>query len=191
MALGFVLGSVYDWPAERRRRVLIGGGAALIAAWFVLRLWNGYGDPTPWESYSDPVVTVMSFLNAEKYPPSLVFLLMTLGPTLLLAGLLDGRSLDGRVARWLGAIGIAPLVFYILQWYVAHGLAIVAGVVAGQSVTWQWLAPPEKYGALPPDAGFPLPVVFLVWAITVVSITPLVVRYGRLRAERGGVLRYL
>src|SRR4029077_3419821 len=101
----------------------------------------GYGDPTPWESYTDPVVTLMSFLNAEKYPPSLVFLLMTLGPTLLLLGVLDGRTLRSPAARWLTAIGVAPLVFYLVQWYVAHALAVVAGLLAGQPVGWQFLPP--------------------------------------------------
>jgi len=191
MAVGYVLGFVYAWSAERRRRLLLGGGLALMAGWLVLRVWNGYGDPTPWESYADPVVTLMSFLNAEKYPPSLVFLLMTLGPTLLLLGLLEGRPLRSPAARWLTAIGVAPLVFYLVQWYVAHALAVVAGLLARQPVGWQFLPPPDRYIEAPPGAGFPLPVVYLVWLLTVAIAAPVAAWYGRVRARRGGVLRYL
>jgi uncharacterized membrane protein len=190
MALGFLLGGVYRWEARRRRRFLVGVALALIACWVVLRFVNVYGDPTPWETYPDAAKTVMSFLNAEKYPPSLVFLLMTLGPTLLLLGLLEGRRLQTRVARWLEVIGRAPLVFYLLQWYVAHGLAVVAGLIAGQDVAWQFLPPPDHYIQAPPNAGFPLPVVYLVWIVAIVILTPIVARYAALRASRGGVLRY-
>jgi uncharacterized membrane protein len=190
MALGFVLGGVYRWEALRRRRFLTVSGLALIGAWFVLRLANVYGDPTPWETYADSSTTVMSFLNAEKYPPSLVFLLMTLGPTLLLLGLLDGRA-RGRVARYVEVIGRAPLVFYLAQWYVAHGLAIAAGVIAGQAVAWQFLPPPDRYIEAPPGAGFELPVVYLLWAVAIGVLTPIVTWYARVRAERRGVLRYL
>jgi uncharacterized membrane protein len=189
MALGFVLGRVYRWEAGRRRRFLVGIGLALIAGWFVLRLVNVYGDPTPWETYPDAAKTVMSFLNVEKYPPSLEFLLMTLGPTLLLLGLLEGRG-KGRVANWLEVIGRAPLVFYLLQWYVVHALAVIAGLIAGQDVAWQFLPWPDRYIQAPPNVGFPLPVAYLVWVIAIVILTPIVTKYAAIRARRTGILRY-
>jgi len=191
MALGFVLGGVYRWEAPRRRTFLVRVGLALIVGWLAVRFLNVYGDPTPWETYPDAAKTVMSFLNAEKYPPSLVFLLMTLGPTLLLLGLLDGRRLESRVGRWLNVIGRAPLAFYLLQWYVAHALAVVAGLIAGKDVGYQFMAWPDHFIQAPPDAGFPLPVVYLVWVIAIAILTPIVARYAALRARRGGVLRYL
>jgi uncharacterized membrane protein len=185
MALGYVLGGTYRWESTARQRFFVRMGVLLIAAWLVLRLSNLYGDPTPWETYADPAKTVISFLNAEKYPPSLVFLLMTGGPILIALGLVEGRRVG-----WLEAIGRAPLFFYLLQWYVAHGLAIVLGLVAGQDVTWQWLAPPAKYGAIPPGAGFPLIVVYAAWLASVAVLVPLTARYAAIRRRRGGLLRY-
>ena len=190
MALGFVLGGIYGWEASARRRFLVGAGMVLTIAWLVLRFTNAYGDPTPWEAYPDPAKTAISFLNAEKYPASLVFLLMTGGPILIGLGLLDGWR-PGRVGRWVEAIGRAPLFFYLVQWYVVHGLAIALGILAGQDVTWQWLAPPEKYAAAPPGAGFPLVVVYVVWAVSIVILVPITARYAELRRRRGGLFRYL
>jgi uncharacterized membrane protein len=190
IALGFAVGATYRWDPVRRRRLFLAAGAALVVGWLVLRFVNVYGDPTPWETYPDRATTVMSFLNAEKYPASLVFLLMTLGPTFLLLGWLEGRS-PGIVGRWFGSIGKAPLVFYLLQWYVAHALAIGAGLIAHQDVGYQFLTPPGHFIQAPADAGFPLPVVYLLWAVAIVILTPLVSWYARVRVRRAGLLRYL
>jgi uncharacterized membrane protein len=190
MALGFALGGIYRWEAPSRRRLLLFGGITLTIAWAVLRFTNVYGDPTPWEVYPEPAKTAISFLNAEKYPPSLVFLLMTGGPILVALGLLDGWS-PGRLGGWIEAIGRAPLFFYLLQWYVIHGLAVALGAVAGQDVTWQWLAPPDKYAAAPPGAGFPLIVVYGAWAVAILVLVPITARYADIRRRRGGILRYL
>jgi uncharacterized membrane protein len=84
MALGFVAAALYESDDVRRRRVLLIGGAAAVAAFVVLRAVNGYGDPAPWTTQRTPALTAASFLNLRKYPPSLLFLLMTLGPALLL-----------------------------------------------------------------------------------------------------------
>ncbi len=190
MALGYALGSLYGWEPARRRRTLIALGSGLLISWFVLRLANVHGDPSPWEVYPDPATTVMSFLNAEKYPPSLVFLLMTLGPSLLLLAWFDGRQ-SGRLPHCLETIGRAPLAFYLLQWYVVHGLAVFLGLVAGQAVAWQFATPPGKWMAVPPDAGFALPVVYVAWPAALLVLTPIVARYAAFRDRRGGAWRYL
>jgi hypothetical protein len=81
-------------------------------------------------------------------------------------------------------------VFYLLQWYVAHGLAVAAGLTAGQAIAWQFLPPPGHYIEAPPNAGFGLPVVYLLWFVAIVVLTPIVARYAAIRARRGGLLRY-
>jgi uncharacterized membrane protein len=245
MAVGYVLGRVYGWSAARRRRLLLGLGAATTVAWVAIRVVNEYGDPLPWQSFGDPIRTLLSFLNAEKYPPSLVFLTMTLGPALVLLGLLDGAGQEatgggagdgqhgppgtrprlalgrrdlaqrrplaparrvlaqGRRAlapagrplapagRWLATLGAVPLFFYLLQWYVAHGLSLVAELVAGQDVAWHFMTPPERFFNVPPDAGFPLPMVYLLWLTAIAILYPVCRWYGVARARRGGILRYL
>jgi uncharacterized membrane protein len=89
MAAGFCFGRVVELPPERRRTLLIRSGAALIAAFFVLRWSVLYGDPSPWAALDTATLTIVSFFNTTKYPPSLLFLLMTLGPAVLALGLLD------------------------------------------------------------------------------------------------------
>ena len=219
MALGYVLGRVYrSKSGMRRRRFLVGVGLATTAAWFVIRLINDYGDPRPWQSYPDILTTVLSFINAEKYPPSLDFLAMTLGPSLVLLGLLDsdeashepggdpggqsyptaaagigtraGRSLRA-LGRWLAMLGAVPLFFYLLQWFVAHGLAVLAAAVAGQDVAWHFMTPPERFFNIPEGAGFPLPMVYLLWIAGIAILSPICRWYGIQRARRGGILRYL
>jgi uncharacterized membrane protein len=211
MALGYVLGRVYRWDAaSRRRRLLIGAGLAATAAWVVIRTVNGYGDPRPWESYPTTIATILSFLSAEKYPPSLDFLAMTLGPALIVLGLIDELDLDRAtpgasraglraravgaaavVARPLATLGAVPLFFYLLQWYVAHGLAVLAELMASQDISWHFMAPPERFFSVPPGAGFPLPVVYLLWLTALAILYPLCRWYRGVRARRGGLLHYL
>ena len=207
IAVGYALGRLYELGAVPRRRLLIGVGLATTVGWLVIRTANGYGDPAPWRPFADPVRTVMSFLAAEKYPPSLAFLAMTLGPTLVLLGLLDGAAGDtgtgtrhgggaaGRIlsplGRGLATLGAVPLFFYLLQWYVAHGLSLAAEVIAGQDVAWHFLAPPERFFSIPPDAGFPLPMVYLLWLTGIAILYPVCRRYAAARRTRGGILRYL
>src|SRR6185437_14250482 len=109
-ALGFCLGRLFQGDAARRKSLLLGLGVCCIAAFLVLRLLNIYGDPVPWTPQLTPLRTLMSFLNTTKYPPSLVFLLMTLGPVPLLL-----RAFDGRIPEILRPaliIGKIPLFFY-------------------------------------------------------------------------------
>jgi hypothetical protein len=132
----------------------------------------------------------MAFLDAEKYPPSLVFMLMTLGPTLILLGVLDKVRFP-RWTAWLAVIGTVPLFFYLLQWFAVHGLAVAMEAVAGRSIAWHFATPPERFAMTPPDAGFPLPVVYLVWIAVVVTLYVPCRAYAHVRARRGGFFRYL
>ena len=192
MAVGYALGRTYTWDGPRRRRLLIGLGVATTVGWLGIRLINGYGDPQPWRGYpGDTFRTVVSFLNAEKYPPSLDFLAMTLGPALVVLGLLDRVGSSRAPARWLAVLGGVPLFFYLLQWYVAHGLSALAGAVAGQDIAWHFMAPPERFSSVRPDAGFPLPMVYLLWVTALAILYPLSRWYRGIRARRGGAFRYL
>ena len=114
MAAGYALGGVYGWEGERRRRFLVRLGVAMIVAFVALRALNVYGDPVPWSVQGrGAVYTALSFLNVTKYPPSLAFLLVTLGPALVALAWLEhvGR---GRVVEALRVFGRVPLFFYLL-----------------------------------------------------------------------------
>jgi uncharacterized membrane protein len=121
-AVGFGLGEVFSWARERRTTFLLRAGLALTVSFVALRALNVYGDPFPWSTQHSPVHTVLSFLNANKYPPSLLFLLMTLGPALLFL-----RAVDGRTPKVMGpalTYGRVPLFYYMLHLCLIHLIAV-------------------------------------------------------------------
>ena len=170
---GYAFGAVYTWDAERRRRFLVRLGLLAIAAFVVLRLTNLYGDPRPWSPQRSPVFTFLSFLNTTKYPVSLLFLLMTLGPAMLLLAWFERASL-GWFGRVMVTFGRVPLFYYILQWYAAHGLAVLLGLALGRDVSWHFVPLFQRYG---PNAqgweGFNLAVVYAMWLLGIALLYPL------------------
>jgi len=168
MALGFALGGVYRLEPAQRRRTLAWLGAGCVAAFLALRPWNAYGDPAPWSFQATPLRTVLSFVNTTKYPPSLLYLLMTLGPGLLLLAWRDGRAAN-LLDRALITLGRVPMFFYLLQWPVAHGLAVLFHALAGKP----WRSAVHLARPLPPQMGFSLAVVYLAWALGLVLLFPL------------------
>jgi uncharacterized membrane protein len=126
-ALGYVLGQVYSWNANRRQALLFWFGVALCAGFAVLRFANVYGDPVPWSPHKSALWTVISFLNTNKYPPSLLFLMMTLGPAMLLLGAFDRRV--PALLRPALIVGKVPLFFYVLHFYLIHLLAVAASYI--------------------------------------------------------------
>ena len=163
LALGYVFGSVLRLEAEKRRRTLILLGSSLTAGFIVLRWLNGYGDPHPWSFQKNAIFTLMSFLNCEKYPPSLLYLLMTLGPAILALFLLDRAS--GPIIRMIVTFGRVPMFFYLIH---VPFIKLLAGI-----------AHLPRYGlkafdfdpfSAPPDFGFGLPVVYAVCIVVVILL---------------------
>jgi uncharacterized membrane protein len=175
MAAGFAFGNMLLKP-DRRKWILILGVSAT-ALFFILRGLNGYGNGIaglpfgyprsagPWSVQPTLSLTVISFFNALKYPPSLDYLLMTLGPALILLGLLDGVKADRGPGRILLVYGRVPLFFYVLHLYLIHIMAILASLVTHQPV---W------YGAVigglspkPVGYGHGLPFIYAMWILAV------------------------
>ena len=183
-AVGYGLGQIYDWDAERRRSFLLRLGLGLTTAFVALRALNMYGDPSRWSVQATPLFTVLSFLNTSKYPPSLLFLLMTLGLSMLLL-----RAMDRRTPRPLLpalVIGKVPLFYYALHFALIHLLAVVVCYLAYGSAHWMVESPTvERYPfTTPPGWGFSLPGVYLAWATVVVSMYPLCRWYAALKGRR-------
>jgi uncharacterized membrane protein len=186
MALGYVAGKLVFREDTAGARRLLAAGAGMIAAFVVLRTLNGYGDPSPRLDDGDPVFLVMSFLNLTKYPPSLLFLLMTLGPALVALALL--RRARGPVADVFVTFGRVPFLFYISHIYLAHAIAVAAGVVQGFPAAALLDHPRLR----PEGHGFGLPVIYLVWIGVVAALYPLCRRYAALKARsRAWWLSYL
>ena len=166
MAVGYVLGTMYDLGTADRRRVLTALGIAAIATFVLLRATNFYGDPKPWSPQPDLARTVMSFMNVTKYPPSLLYLLATLGPAFLLLAALE--SARGRFAGVLATFGSVPLFFYVLHIMLAH---LAAGLTAllfgyGTGVLGNF------FMFFPKDWGVGLGATYLAWLWVLVTLYP-------------------
>ena len=185
MALGYAFGPLVRLDVAARRRIALRLGLALTTAFIVFRTINGYGDPSRWSAQASPTFTLLSFLNTTKYPPSVLYLLMTLGPTLILLSLFD-RS-PGPVARFFITYGRVPFFFYILHFYLIHLLALGAGVMGGFDAR-QFLTMPFVF---PQDYGYSLGVAYLVWIGVVLALYLPCRWFGRLKAQRSdGWLSY-
>jgi uncharacterized membrane protein len=186
MAVGFAAGRLFDLEPSRRRRLLAWTGAALVAAFLALRALNLYGDPSPWSAQASPVMTVLSFVRTTKYPPSFLFVLMTLGPVLLALAWFERRPPAAH--HPLVTIGRVPLFYYVVHFYVAH---IAAALVAASQygVTLAFLSGPfpsmgGSRDLFPPGFGHPLWVTYVAWAGVVAVMYPLCRWYGRFKLER-------
>jgi uncharacterized membrane protein len=176
MGAGYAFGTMYNIEPERRRRIIFQIGLAMTIAFFVLRLTNLYGNPpaglngvSPGDFHIQSTVekTVILFLDVEKYPPSLQFLLMTLGPSLMALAWLEkknGAKLSGLWSPLL-VFGRVPMFYYILHIALIHTMAYVVALLFHQPATW--LLHGGFFGGLPENYGHNLAFIYLMWATAV------------------------
>jgi uncharacterized membrane protein len=144
-------------------------GVAITLGFVVLRASDLYGDPASWTVEENWLATVLSFVNCEKYPPSLLFLMMTLGPALLLLAAFEQAR--GRVVQVLAMFGQVPFFFYVVHIYLIHALAIVTGL----AVTGVFVVTPRL--------GLSLPEIYLVWLLVLALLYPICRWFAGLRAR--------
>ena len=186
MALGYAGGPLIFAQDGRAGRRLALAGTALVAAFVLLRALDVYGDPSPRLREGGAALLLMSFLNTSKYPPSLLYLLMTMGPAL--AALALFRRARGPLADALVTFGRVPFLFYVTHLYLVHALAVAAGVTQGYPAS----AMADVFLRMPDGYGFGLPVIYAVWLGVVVLLYPLCRRYAEVKARsRAWWLSYL
>jgi uncharacterized membrane protein len=180
MLLGFGIAPWFTRPAQERDPLLRRAGVVLTLAFVALRALDVYGDPHGWSVHAgDPAATVMAFLNTTKYPPSLLFLLMTLGPAALLASYTE--RLQGVVRDTLVMFGRVPFAFYVSHLYLIHALSLVLAAIQGFTVS-QFLT---FSGWFPKDGyGLPLSGVYAVWLLVVALLYPFCRWVAELKARR-------
>jgi len=164
MALGYAFGAWVETPAlrddpRRRSRTFAVAGAAMLALFVAIRAFDVYGDPSPWSHQATAARTVMSFLELSKYPPSLDYLLATIGVGLLVLAALE--HLRDPIAQVLRVYGRVPLFYYVLHLFVIATSALIGFVVS----TGAWPDHASHSGW-----GYDLPVVYLVWALVVIAL---------------------
>ena len=187
MALGFCAGQLFLMEqAVRRRRLAVLGTAATVG-FLVIRALNRYGDPVPWATQPSPGYTVLSFLNTTKYPPSLDFLLMTLGPALLLLAWFDRPGF--RPPKPLLVFGRVPLFYFVLHFYAAHAAAVFLALLRyGRGALPFIFHPVPSFSGpdqlFPPRFGYDLWVAYLVWGLIVLGLYPACRWFAEIKAKR-------
>ncbi len=186
MSLGFVVGDVFKWAPDARRKFLIRTGGTAIILFMVLRYFNLYGNPFPWTAQRSAAMTVASFLNLLKYPPSLMYLLMTLGPAFMALALFENAR--GTIARVVSVYGKVPMFYYAIHIFLIHTLAALFALVQGGHAGFLGL----DVESFPAWYGTSLPGVYLAW-LTVVALLYVPCRwYAGLKSRRNDFwLRYI
>jgi uncharacterized membrane protein len=187
MAAGFCFGRVFQLEPEARRRTMLRLGLAMTAAFIALRAWNHYGDPAPWTHQKSALFTVLSFLNCTKYPGSLDFLLMTLGPALLVLAWFDGRKFSS--ANPLIVFGRVPMFYFILHFYLIHVLAVLfAWLRYGSSAARFVFNPLPSMGGpaklFPANFGYSLWTAYGVWLLVLVLLYPVCRWFANMKSTR-------
>jgi uncharacterized membrane protein len=190
VAAGYGFGEVIRLEPGRRRRVMWITGVAMTVAFLIMRAWGVYGEPRPWTTQATGLLTGLSFVNCTKQPPSLLFVLMTLGPAIAALAVIDRLDIRGPVRRVLVTLGRVPLFYFLLQWYVIHGLAVLAGLVRGLPVAWQFS--PAALGPPPEGWALSLPGIYATWAVVLVVLFIPCRWFAGVKARHpGGWLSYL
>ncbi len=170
MLVGYAFGYILILEPARRNRICLMIGLGAIALFLVLRGFNLYGDPRPWTS-EGPMPAFLLFLGTNKYPASLLFLLMTLGPTIALVPLLERAR--GIIVGWINVFGRVPFFYYILHIPLIHVLALVVSKIKlGEVSLWLFANHPMGNPRAPEGYTWSLPLLYLVFTVTIVMLYP-------------------
>jgi uncharacterized membrane protein len=183
MMLGYCFGSLYQnsYQTERRTKLLMQLGVGMIVAFVMIRAINVYGDPSLWSVRQNTINTILSFLNVTKYPPSLLYVLVTLGPAMIFLSV--SEKYLGRISQYVISLGRVPMFYYILHLYLIHIIAVVAAWMTGYTLddmifnTWVTDSPNLK------GYGFSLGITYLVWIGVVITLFPLCLWYDRYKSS--------
>jgi uncharacterized membrane protein len=162
MFAGYAAGAVYapSFDARRRKKLLLYSGLGLLVVFFILRGFNLYGDPAPWAVQKTRALTVISFFNTTKYPCSLLYLCMTLGPMLIALSALE--KVKTRFTDVVKIYGNVPFFYYVCHWYLIQGITIGLFFLMGYT-TRQITTPGNPFFFAPDGFGISLGGVYLVW----------------------------
>ena len=179
MLLGYGSAGAFELPAPSRDALLLRVGLTITAAFFLIRAIDIYGDPNPWQlQTAGMMATIIDFLNTTKYPPSLAFLLMTLGPAMLLGAFAD--RITGKIKNALVMFGRVPFAFYVAHFFLIHALSVVLGATQGFDAR-QFLT---IFSFYPSGYGLSLPGVYVVWVVVIMLLYPFCSWVAAVKARR-------
>lgn len=191
IALGYYFGHLYDsrYDSAKRMDILLTTGLAMIALFFVLRPFNIYGDAVHWSTQKNVVFTLLSLLNVTKYPPSLLYTLLMLGPALIFLGLSE-RRLNAFTER-IAVFGRVPFFYYVVHVYVIHLLAMVGAVISGYNWSDMVLAGKVNNEEKLRGYGFNLAAVYFLWIGLIFLLYPLCKWFDRYKRANQSRLKWL
>jgi uncharacterized membrane protein len=177
MFMGYCAGKLFAPTVDptKRQKALLIIGTGLIVLFVVLRLLNGYGNPLPWTTQRNGMATFLSFMNIHKYPPSLMYASITLGPAFIALALLE--HLQNRFTEFVKIFGRVPFFYYVLHLYLIHLLTVIAFYIEGYStkdITGQ-----TPFLFRPLQFGYDLWAVYLIWVVVILALYPLCRWYNK------------
>lgn len=174
MMLGYGLGKIYEPSMDPafRKKLLLYTGTGLILFFVLLRYINVYGDPLPWTLQDNTTSTIFSFLNVHKYPPSLLFMCITIGPALIFLALFE--TTQNKITRIISVYGKVPFFYYILHFYILHTLCMILFLSRGHTFSegiQETAGIPFRF--LIAGEGYSIGIVYLIWILMVIALYPL------------------
>jgi len=186
MATGYAFGHLFTaaYDVDRRKKFLLQAGTGMIGLFLLLRFFNLYGQAAPWVSQADATFSVLSFMTVTKYPPSLLYLLITLGPAFVFLSIAE-RPLNGWSAR-VSVYGRVPMFYYLIHLPLIHFLAVIAAVSTGFPAS-SMILKSTRINEVPAlnGFGFDLLVVYVVWAAVVLMLYPACKWYDTYKSRYG------
>ena len=183
MMLGYCFGKVFTtYEANKRSKILIGTGLGLLVFFAALRFTNIYGDPVQWAVQKNSLYKFLSFMNVQKYPPSLLYMCATIGPALIFLGLVNRTG--SRLAKIFIIYGRVPMFYYIIHFYIlstinivlflSRGHTVAEGLKGAPGMPWKFVAPGE---------GYSLGIAYAIWIAVVIALYPLCKWYDRYKSS--------
>ncbi len=179
MLLGFCFGKLYSqhFDPVTRRKWLLRMGCSLLTLFVVLRFTNSYGDPVPWSQQPrGDIYSFLSFLNVNKYPPSLLFICMTIGAAMIFLALIE--KIKNRLTGFFNCFGRVPMFYYILHLYLIHALVVLVFYVQGFT-SEEIVTPNAPFLFRPPAFGFSIWGMYGMWLLLILILYPLCRKYER------------
>ncbi|MGZ5135069.1 MAG: DUF1624 domain-containing protein [Flavitalea sp.] len=182
MILGYTFGKLYE-PVMNpltRKKMLLGIGTGLILLFVIVRALNGYGDPAKWSVQSSPLYTFLSFMKVSKYPPSMLYISITIGISLIMLVALE--NVQNRFTSWMTVYGRVPFFYYIIHIYLIHALCVIAFFLSGYGAD-KIVSPQTPFLFRPPEFGYPIAIVYGIWLLVVILLYPICRSYNRYKSN--------
>ncbi|MBC7828620.1 MAG: DUF1624 domain-containing protein [Chitinophagaceae bacterium] len=182
MILGYCLGKLYEpaFDTAKRKKILLYLGAAMLLLFVIVRALNGYGDSAHWSYQRNPFYTFLSFIKVTKYPPSMLFVCLTIGIALIALSFLE--NIRNRFTKWMTVYGRVPFFYYVLHLYLIHALCVIAFFLSGYGAD-DIVSRQTPFLFRPPQFGYQLPIVYGIWLIVVLLLYPVCRWYNKYKSN--------